>query len=55
MRRKRCKCGGFDENFEVADASKIGECGVCGRLVCECGLDEDGLEHWHSESEEWIL
>ena len=45
MRRKRCKCGGFDENFEVADASKIGE----------CGLDEDGLEHWHSESEEWIL
>jgi len=56
MRTKcKCKCGGFDENFEVLDEDKIGECGICGMLVCECGLDESGQKHYHSESEEWII
>jgi len=53
MRNYKCTCGGFDENFEIANESKIGECGVCGMLVCECGLGEDGLPHEHTE-EEWI-
>lgn len=54
-RRRKCECGGFDEDFEIADPSKIGECGICGMLICECGLGEDGQEHYHSESEEWII
>jgi len=53
MGKLRCRCGGFDKCFEVADESKISECGVCGMLVCECGFGEDGQVHEHTE-EEWI-
>jgi len=51
MRKYNCTCGGFDENFEVADESKVAECGVCGALVCECGLDEFGQVHEHTEED----
>jgi hypothetical protein len=46
--KRRCTCGGFDENFEVLNEENIGECGICGLLVCECGLDEQGHLHSHS-------
>ena len=51
MRGRKCVCGGFDKDFNIVDETKIGECGVCGALVCECGLDENGREHYHTEEE----
>jgi hypothetical protein len=46
--RNVCKCGGWDENFDILDRKKIHECGICGAETCECGLDEWGEEHIHS-------
>jgi len=49
----KCECGGFDKNFDVVNPRKVDECRCCRKLVCECGFDESGQEHWHTENEIW--